>query len=70
MPAKFIVFGSMQNGKYRPIGNAENLDEAQSEAADYMAAHPDEATVDFRVILDPVTLATFLDPDAISRKPN
>jgi hypothetical protein len=60
----------MQNGKYRPIGNAENLDEAKREAADYMVAHPDEATADFRVIMDPATLATFLDPGAISRKPN
>jgi hypothetical protein len=70
MPIKFVVFGLMRNGNYRPIGNAGNLDEAKLEAADYMAAHPNEATANFRVILEPAALDTFLDPDASARKPN
>jgi hypothetical protein len=70
VPTKFVVFGMMQNGKYVPIGNAESLEQAKIEAADFMAAHPDEATVDFRVILTNSALAAFLDPTATEKKPN
>jgi hypothetical protein len=70
VPIKFVVFGLMRNGNYRPIGNAGNLDEAKREAAEYMAANPSEATADFRVILEPAALDTFLDPDATARKLN
>jgi len=70
VPTKFVVFGMMQNGKYVPIGNAESLEQAKSEAADFMAAHPDEATSDFRIILTGSALAAFLDPTASQQKPN
>ena len=70
VPTKFVVFGLMQNGNYVAIGNAENLEQAKNEAADFMAAHPDEATVDFRIILTSAELAAFLDPTASKKKPN
>jgi hypothetical protein len=70
VPTKFVVFGMMQNGKYVPIGNAESLEQAKSEAADFMAAHPDKATSDFRIILTGSALAAFLDPTASQQKPN